>query len=100
LLLKIELDEDEQLRKPTGLSGGQQQRVPITRTLANRPTMILADEPTGDLDSQTGRMIFDLLHGLSRKEDTTIIAVAHDLDIAGKTDQTFVLKDGELVRHK
>ena len=100
LLLEVGIDEDEQLRKPTRLSGGQQQRVSIARALANKPAIILADEPTGNLDSQTGKMIFDLLHGLSRKEDTTIIAVTHDLDIAGKTDQTFLLKDGKLVRHK
>jgi ABC-type lipoprotein export system ATPase subunit len=56
----------------------------------------LADEPTGNLDSQTGKMIFDLLHNLAKTEQTTILAVTHDLSIAGKTDKTFQLKDGEL----
>jgi len=96
LLKSVGLEEDEQLRKPARLSGGQQQRVSIARALANRPTIILADEPTGNLDSETGKKIFDLLHGLSRQENTTILAVTHDLDIAGKTDCTFTLKDGKL----
>ena len=56
-----------------------------------------ADEPTGNLDSQTGKMIFNLLHSLARTEKTTIIAVTHDLSIAGKTDVTFKLKDGKLL---
>jgi ABC-type lipoprotein export system ATPase subunit len=78
------------------LSGGQQQRVAIARALANRPKLILADEPTGNLDSATGKMIFDLLHSLARKENTTILVVTHDLEIAGKTDTTFRLNDGSL----
>jgi putative ABC transport system ATP-binding protein len=78
------------------LSGGQQQRVAIARALANKPKLILADEPTGNLDSQTGKMIFDLLHGLAKTENTTILAVTHDLSIAGKTDKTFKLNDGIL----
>lgn len=96
LLSKVGLAEDQQLRKPAKLSGGQQQRVSIARALANKPSIILADEPTGNLDSETGKKIFDLLHDLSRKENTTIIAVTHDMDIAGKTDVTFRLKDGRL----
>jgi putative ABC transport system ATP-binding protein len=58
----------------------------------------LADEPTGNLDSATGKMIFDLLHNLARKENTTIIVVTHDLSIAGKTDATFKLHDGKLTK--
>lgn len=86
----------EQLRKPSRLSGGQQQRVAIARAFANEPAIILADEPTGNLDSETGKKIFDLLHGLSRSKNTTILAVTHDMDIAGRTDVTFKLKDGKL----
>jgi putative ABC transport system ATP-binding protein len=97
LLREVGLDDDKQTRKPGRLSGGEQQRVAIARALANRPKLILADEPTGNLDSHTGKMIFDLLHKLSRSEKTTIIAVTHDLSIAGKTDLTFKLKDGKLV---
>lgn len=96
LLNKVGIEDDQQLRKPTKLSGGQQQRVSIARALANKPSIILADEPTGNLDSETGRKIFNLLHDLSRRENTTIIAVTHDMDIAGKTDVTFKLIDGRL----
>jgi len=96
LLHDVGLEADEQLRHPSRLSGGQQQRVSIARALANRPAIVLADEPTGNLDSETGQKIFDLLHSLSRSENTTIIAVTHDMDIAGKTDKTFRLKDGKI----
>lgn len=98
LLEEVGLQEDQMDRKPGRLSGGQQQRVAIARALANKPKLILADEPTGNLDSATGKMIFDLLHSLSRKENTTIIVVTHDLEIAGKTDKTFKLDDGKLVK--
>lgn len=98
LLREVGLEADQMQRKPGRLSGGQQQRVAIARALANKPSLILADEPTGNLDSATGKMIFDLLHELSRKENTTIIVVTHDLEIAGKTDKTFKLEDGKLVR--
>lgn len=97
LLERVGLSEDKQQRKPGRLSGGEQQRVAIARALANQPKVILADEPTGNLDSETGKMIFDLLHKLAKTEDTTIIAVTHDLSIAGRTDQTFKLQDGQLV---
>jgi len=98
LLTEVGLEGDQLQRKPGRLSGGQQQRVAIARALANKPKLILADEPTGNLDTATGKMIFDLLHSLSRKEDTTIVVVTHDLEIAGKTDKTFRLDDGKLVK--
>jgi putative ABC transport system ATP-binding protein len=98
LLAQVGLTENEMRRKPARLSGGQQQRVAIARALANKPSLILADEPTGNLDSKTGKMIFDLLHGLARSENTTVIAVTHDLSIAGKSDVTFRLQDGTLVK--
>ena len=98
LLDQVGIAGDKQGRKPGRLSGGEQQRVAIARALANEPHVILADEPTGNLDSQTGKMIFELLHDLSRSENTTIIAVTHDLAIAGKTDMTFRLQDGKLTR--
>jgi putative ABC transport system ATP-binding protein len=100
LLGQVGLSADKQRRKPGRLSGGEQQRVAIARALANRPKLILADEPTGNLDSQTGKMIFDLLHDLAKSENTTIIVVTHDLTIAGKTDVTFRLQDGKLVTGK
>lgn len=96
LLSSVGISNQEQKRKPGKLSGGQQQRVSIARALANQPSIVLADEPTGNLDSETGKKIFDLLHKLSRSEHTTIIAVTHNLEIAGKTDRTFRLKDGKL----
>ena len=98
LLEQVGLDEQKQGRKPSRLSGGEQQRVAIARALGNKPKLILADEPTGNLDSDTGKKIFDLLHKLAKSENTTIIVVTHDLSIAGKTDKTFKLKDGELVK--
>ena len=97
LLEQVGLDGAKQERRPGKLSGGEQQRVAIARALANRPGLILADEPTGNLDSKTGKVIFSLLHGLARSENTTIVAVTHDLRIAGNTDLTFELEDGRLV---
>jgi len=99
LLNQVGLKDGKQSRRPSRLSGGEQQRVAIARALANKPKLILADEPTGNLDSATGELIFDLLHSLSRKNKTTIIVVTHDLSIAGKTDVTFKLNDGKLVAH-
>lgn len=96
LLESVGIDEEQAKRRPARLSGGQQQRVSIARALANNPAYILADEPTGNLDSATGKKIFDLLHDLSRSQKTTVIVVTHDLDIAGKTDRTFTLIDGKM----
>lgn len=96
LLTQVGLSADQQKRMPGKLSGGQQQRVAIARALANRPQLILADEPTGNLDTQTGKKIFDMLHELARTENTTILVVTHDLAIAGKTDKSFRLTDGKL----
>ena len=96
LLNQVGIEDGKQQRKPGRLSGGEQQRVAIARALANHPSLILADEPTGNLDTETGKMIFDLLHNLSRTANTTIIVVTHDLSIAGKTDESFKLKDGSL----
>lgn len=100
LLVQVGLTDDQMKRKPGKLSGGQQQRVSIARALANKPKLILADEPTGNLDSQTGKMIFDLLHNLAKSENTTIIVVTHDMAIAGKTDKQFLLEDGKLTEKK
>lgn len=100
LLESVGIDEDQAERRPGKLSGGQQQRVSIARALGNQPAFILADEPTGNLDSDTGQSIFKLLHDLSRSHKTTIIVVTHDLDIAGRTDHTYQLKDGKLMNYK
>ncbi|HUC90015.1 MAG TPA: ABC transporter ATP-binding protein [Patescibacteria group bacterium] len=98
LLEQVGLDREKQKRRPGRLSGGEQQRVAIARALANKPGLILADEPTGNLDESTGKMIFELLHNLSRTKKTTIVVVTHDLSIAGRTDQTFRLQDGKLIK--
>ena len=97
LLDQVGLKGDKQIRQPSRLSGGEQQRVAIARALANRPRVILADEPTGNLDSKTGKVIFDMLKELSRSADTTVIIVTHDMANAHKTDVTFHLEDGRLV---
>lgn len=97
LLKQVGLDEIKQNRKPGRLSGGEQQRVAIARALANKPKLILADEPTGNLDSATGKVIIDLLKELAKSENTTIVAVTHDDGIAEEAEMTFRLKDGKLV---
>ena len=96
LLEQVGLTADKLSRKPSRLSWGEQQRVAIARALANRPKLILADEPTGNLDSATGKLIVDLLHHLAKQENTTIIAVTHDLEIARQTDLTLKLADGKM----
>lgn len=100
LLSEVGLTSDKQQRKPGRLSGGEQQRVSIARALANKPKLILADEPTGNLDSNTSKHIVELLQKLTKAENTTIIVVTHDLNITRHTDMTFQLKDGKLVQHK
>jgi putative ABC transport system ATP-binding protein len=98
LLEGVGITADKQLRRPARLSGGEQQRVAIARALANRPKLILADEPTGNLDSKTGELIFKLLHNLAKKQDVTVVAVTHDLSIAGKCDMVLTIKDGVLTK--
>lgn len=97
LLDKVGLHDAKQLRLPGKLSGGEQQRVSIARALSNHPSVIIADEPTGNLDSHTSKKIVELLQELSKKENTTIIVVTHDLNMTQHTDITFQLRDGKLV---
>jgi len=99
LLDSVGITDDKQQRKPSRLSGGEQQRVAIARALANHPKIILADEPTGNLDSQNGKMVFDLLKHLAKTEDATVIVATHDLEIAGKTNMRLSLIDGKLKKH-
>ena len=87
---------DKAKQKPTNLSGGQQQRVAIARCLINNPAIILADEPTGNLDTKTGEDIFAMLNELSRKFKRTILMVTHNPELAELTDRTIFIKDGRI----
>jgi putative ABC transport system ATP-binding protein len=82
---------------PVQLSGGEQQRVALARAFAVRPPILLADEPTGNLDSANGRNILDLLITLNRREDTTLVLVTHDQQISEQADRRITLRDGEVV---
>jgi len=82
---------------PAELSGGEQQRVAIARAFANRPTILLADEPTGNLDSKNGRHIFELMQGLHSKNNVTLILVTHDAMLAGEAQRRIILQDGRVV---
>jgi ABC-type lipoprotein export system ATPase subunit len=83
---------------PNQLSGGERQRVAIARSLANRPRLILADEPTGNLDSQSGAEVIALMHRLNHELGTTFIVVTHDEAVARQTDRILVMQDGQIVR--
>jgi putative ABC transport system ATP-binding protein len=96
LLNQVGLTEEMHARKANRLSGGMQQRVAIARALANQPKLILADEPTGNLDDETGELIIALLRRLAREEKTTILVVTHDQALAGQTDRKFRLARGKL----
>jgi ABC-type lipoprotein export system ATPase subunit len=82
---------------PSQLSGGQQQRVAIARALVNNPSILMADEPTGNLDSKTSREVMDLFSNLNSTQDLTIILVTHEQDVAAHAKRTVVLRDGQIV---
>ena len=82
---------------PSELSGGEQQRVAIARAFVNRPKILLADEPTGNLDSKNGQHIFDLMTDLHKQNDVTLVMVTHDQALAAKAQRQIVLKDGKVV---
>src|SRR5438128_79169 len=82
---------------PSQLSGGEQQRVAIARALANDPAILLADEPTGNLDSGTGHQVIDLLIDVNRNRKTTVVLVTHDPELARRADVTIALRDGHVV---
>ncbi|MCI8623698.1 MAG: ABC transporter ATP-binding protein [Provencibacterium sp.] len=82
---------------PNELSGGQKQRVAIARAMANDPAIILADEPTGALDSQTGRLVMDLFHTLHREQGKTIVLITHNPELAAETEEIITISDGQVI---
>lgn len=96
-LLRLVGMDERMGHSPDELSGGQKQRVAIARALSNNPAIILADEPTGALDSRTGRMIMDLFHELNKEQGITIILITHSEELAEETDRVITLKDGEII---
>ncbi len=96
LLTKVGL-EDRLHHKPEELSGGQQQRVAIARAIVNRPSIVLADELTGNLDTKTGDKIMDYLISLNKSEQQTFILITHNIKISEKTDKILRIQDGKLI---
>ena len=95
-LLELVEMTDRARHLPEELSGGQKQRVAIARAMANNPAIILADEPTGALDSKTGRLVMDLFHKLNKEEHKTIILITHSNELAEETDRIIKIKDGRI----
>jgi lipoprotein-releasing system ATP-binding protein len=91
--------KDQAYKRASKLSGGQQQRIAIARALINDPTIIMGDEPTGNLDSYNSDLVFDMLKELSRTQNQTIIAVTHDGEFAGRTDRVIEMSDGMIIKH-
>ena len=96
-LLRLVEMEERMSHKPDELSGGQKQRVAIARAMANDPSILLADEPTGALDSKTGRMIMDIFHKLNREHGKTIILITHSGEVAEETERIITMRDGVFI---
>lgn len=88
---------DRASHNPNELSGGQKQRVAIARAMANNPTILLADEPTGALDSQTGRSVMDLFHKLNKENGMTIVLITHNPELAAETGRILTMSDGRFI---
>ena len=99
LLEMVEMTE-RMNHMPNELSGGQKQRVAIARAMANDPAIILADEPTGALDSRTGRLVMDLFHDLHDKHGKTIVLITHNYTLATETDRIVTISDGRIVPNR
>lgn len=97
VLESVEL-ADKAGNKARDLSGGQKQRVAIARALINKPKVIFADEPTGNLDSATGRKVEDLLFSLNKEKGITVIFITHDVELAKRCDRQILIKDGRIIR--
>ena len=96
LLEMVEMS-DRATHNPNELSGGQKQRIAIARALANSPSIILADEPTGALDTVTGHMVMDIFHKLHKEENKTIVLITHSKELAAETDRIITLRDGKII---
>ena len=96
-LLELVEMQDRMKHLPEELSGGQKQRVAIARAMANDPAIILADEPTGALDSATGRMVMELFHKLHKEEGKTIVLITHSPELAEETERIITIKDGNVI---
>lgn len=99
-LLDIVEMSDRTTHMPNELSGGQKQRIAIARAMANDPSIILADEPTGALDSATGRLVMDLFHKLHKEKGKTIVLITHNPELAAETDRILTMKDGRIVKEE
>ncbi|MEV4944754.1 ABC transporter ATP-binding protein [Streptomyces sp. NPDC053755] len=99
LLLALVGLADHAAQRPGELSGGQQQRVAIARALANRPALLIADEPTGQLDAETGLAVMELLRAVVRSEGVTALVATHDTQLLGLADHVLELSDGEITEH-
>ncbi|MFT9496583.1 ABC transporter ATP-binding protein [Anaerosolibacter sp.] len=99
-LLELVGMADRMHHLPNELSGGQKQRVAISRALSNEPAIILADEPTGALDSETGRMVMDLFHKVHETKGTTIVLITHNHELAEETQRIVTIKDGRILEEK
>ena len=96
-LLEMVDMQDRSTHKPNELSGGQKQRVAIARAMANDPSIILADEPTGALDSKTGRLVMDIFHKLHKQEGKTIVLITHSPELAEETERIITISDGSVI---
>ena len=96
LLESVQITKDKYKRYPANLSGGEQQRVAIARALSTGTQVLLADEPTGNLDVENGKAVIDILHKLAYEEDYCVIVVTHNLEIAQASDKVFQMSDGRL----
>lgn len=99
-LLELVDMSDRVRHLPSELSGGQKQRVAIARAMANNPDIILADEPTGALDSETGRLVMDIFHRLNQEQKKTIILITHNPELADETDRILTIRDGQIIGEK
>jgi putative ABC transport system ATP-binding protein len=96
-LLDLVEMSDRERHLPNELSGGQKQRVAIARAMANNPTILLADEPTGALDTTTGRLVMDIFHKLNRDQGKTVVLITHNPELAAETGRILTISDGEII---